>query len=759
GYTGTRTTASAVAFNQGKAKAWIKDSAITSWEYNISTPEQLVACVSLWSEGFNSTVNLLADLDMSGVSYPSGHNFGGTFNGNNHKIYNLVCEKDTDPCFIRNLVGEINNLVLGSYDGTTYDGISEIVLNHTEVNDSWHYAAPIIRLKTDANIENVVNFIPVSVKAASVVKSRIGGLVATVSTGPSSITGCANRGAVSNNATAPCAAGVVGGVIGMTEGSFVVNIDDTANYGDITVANDMTTYIGGIIATDAAGGSFTNCTNAGNISVTSTGSLAMCIGGILGSATNSSLSRCHNSGSINSVCDGELKVGGILGRAYSGGSLTNCVNEAGGTITFNPSTFTAQAYVGGIVGNAPADNKGTLTISLCKNYANLSSAHRNVAYIAGIAGFLNLSSGVFIIDDSTNYGDISRTATAKGTITNVCVAGIAANPFGTDGSRIKGCVNEGRIYCSTNVASTTIRMGGIGAWVQQYTNVNGCVNRGDIIYEMGDVSVAGSTIHEGGIVGHLVKGSSASGCSNSGSISSDRKQVNRVGGIIGTCNSSSIYECTNTGSVNVNVPSGTTLSNWQGIGGIAGFAEGTTNTRIIDNCINRGAVSASVNTTVSSGRYGVGGIIGEPYSAFTITNNKTYGAISAENTNGSTPYTYVGGIMGFDGDATASSITDNSNYGEITNLTANAGYSAAGGLFGKIAKASGVTGSSFGTVVGACAGAVAGVNSTTIAVTICYAVEVNGVTKPAASADEALWLCPSNSGTISLDYVPHNAGE
>ena len=107
---------------------------------------------------------------------------------------------------------------------------------------------------------------------------------------------------------------------------------------------------------------------------------------------------------------------------------------------------------------------------------------------------------------------------------------------------------------------------------------------------------------------------------------------------------------------------------------------------------------------------------------------------------------------------TASTISGNKNYGEVKNETANASYSAAGGLIGKSGTAATISGSTFGIVSGVNAGAVAGVNSTTITATVCDAVTVNGKTKAQADS-EAAWLCPSNTGTITPNYVAHSSGE
>ena len=719
-------------------------------------------------------VMLAADIDMEDEAW-TPKDFKGVFDGRGHKLYNLNVVSTSNACLFNTITGTVKNLTVGTSDGERYDGVSRLIQENPEdTAESWRYAGLFTRLSKDAVIDNVVSFVPVTVASSSISKTRVGGLVAIVA-GAATIKNCENHGTVKNLASSPLAAGAVGGIVGWTDAALTA--ENVCNFCDVTVANASTSYIGGILSgenTSVGGSSFSNCFNKGNISVTSAGKRGMCIGGIVGEGANTTFSQCDNFGAISTVCDGELKVGGILGRAYIGCTLSNCTNGNEATITFNPDTFESQAFIGGIVGNAPAANTSILTISSCKNYAPLTAIHRNVGNLGGIAGFLNITSGQFVIENCENWGAISRTlddktkgAAPDGNNAYAAVAGIAASLAAGDGmgSIISGCVNNAKVSTNTNAGSTNIRIAGITAWPKQYTEVKDCENKGDIEYRMGDAAATGSTIHEGGIVGHLVKGSSVTGCSNSGKIFSDRKQVNRVGGIVGTINSSAVYSCTNTGKVEVDVPSGTLVQYWQAVGGIAGFAEGTTGgcTRAIKDCVNRGAVSASVNAKPNyEGRYGVGGIIGQPFSTYTISGNKNYGSVYAENTNEDIPYSYAGGVVGFDDDVHASVqssvITSNSNYGEVTNGSSSAQYSAAGGLFGRIAKATGVTGSSFGAVNGPGAGAVAGVNATDLTVTLCDAVTVNGTAK-ASAASEADWLCPSNTGTINPSYVAHSANE
>ena len=700
-------------------------------------------------------VKIGADIDMEGEPW-TPKDFTGTFDGQGHKLYNLNVNRPSNACFFNTVNGTVKDVIFGSSNGTSYDGSSAIVQDNPEDDGaSWRYAGVVTRLSEGSVLENVKNFAPVTVAATSLSKTRVGGLVGVVA-GAATVKNCVNYGDVTNAAASPSAAGAIGGLIGWTDAA--VTVVNSINAGNVTVNNAVTTYAGGILSTDEVGGTFSNCENKGNVLISASGSKAMCIGGILGDATLSSVVDCTNSGSITCLCDGEQKMGGIIGRAYNGCTVDGCENAITATISFNPSTTAAQTYIGGIVGNAPAANNGTLSIKGCKNYAPLSSTHINVANLGGIAGMLNMTGGTLIIEGCHNYGEIRRevSVTTKGANTDVSVGGILAYARPLAGSKVKDCVNHAAVWTNTNNGSTVIRIGGIVGYSYQNLSVVSCINEGAVTYENHDESVVGSTVHIGGIVAHPMRNSSIDACKNTGNISANRRQVNRAGGIVGTLNNSSLSNCENTGSVSVIVPE--ELGNWQSVGGIVGFGEGSGSTeKSLENNINRGSVTVKVNT--NQARMAVGGIIGMPYTAFTMKGNKNYGAVSGQNSHTTSPYCYVGGIFGLDSSAgNASSISDNSNYGAISIESGNPSFSAAGGLFGDFGKASAASGSNFGSVTASVAGAVAGKNASSITVTICDAVTVNGVTKAAAS-DEGAWLCPSNTGTIIPTYVAHSNSE
>ncbi|MBO4670236.1 MAG: hypothetical protein J5640_00110 [Bacteroidales bacterium] len=717
------------------------------------------------AESGEEVVLLGADIDMENEPW-TPKDFKGYFEGQGHKLYNLNVSRSSNACFINTLTGSMQNVTFGSSDGVSYDGSSRIEQNNPEDNSesAWRYAGLVTRLSEGSSLNGVYSFVPVSVAATSTSKTRVGGLVGIVA-GAASLTDCTNFGDVTNNATGPVAAGSLAGIVGWADAA--VTMSFVQNKGNVTSKNLKTQYIAGFIAYEKATGSnLTDCANSGSIMAEAEGSCAMCIGGFIGEAGNSTLTNCNNDGFIYSTCDGEFKAGGFIGRANSSCTLTGCINGDAATITFNPATFGSRAFIAGIIGNAPSANSGTVSLQQCKNYAPLSATHRNIDAVGGLVGFLNMSGGTVSISGCDNFGEISRMVNDGEVAKNnsICIGGIAANLACGTGSSITDCTNYGAVKTNTYQKSGVVRIAGIAGYLQSYTRVYNCTNNGNIEVKTGKVdTMEGSYLCEGGVIGHMYKGCSIEYCFNTGKVSSDRQQVNRVGGIVGTCNSSRVVSCENIGDVVVEIPDDVQVSLWQAIGGIVGFSEGTTTgcTWELKECVNRGNVSARINDVPNyEGRFSVGGIIGQPINTLPISGNVNHGDVTAMNTNTSTPWSYAGGIMGMDDDpkvTMSSTLSDNKNYGTVANLTDKAN-NAAGGLYGKIGKATTATGTNFGKVSGKFAGAVAGVNSIELRATLCDAVTVNGVTK-AAAENEATWLCPANTGTILTAYVAHSDGE
>lgn len=215
------------------------------------------------------------------------------------------------------------------------------------------------------------------------------GAIASVNQG--TIENCTNKADIT--ATNAFASGICGYMI---NGKGIIR--NCENDGNIKAM----TYATGIISGTQSGKAVTNygyivedCTNNGNIStVNGTGSA-----GIAGSYSGA-IRGCINNGNIDDTAKSTgLNTAGIL----SGGSyiteITKCTNT--GTISGNKS-------VGGIIGTIMKADDSNLTVTDCKNEGEVKAMGANVA---GIMANTARVSGIITLENCSNYGQVSTSAT------------------------------------------------------------------------------------------------------------------------------------------------------------------------------------------------------------------------------------------------------------------------------------------------------------------------------------------------------------
>lgn len=258
------------------------------------------------------------------------------------------------------------------------------------------------------------------------------------------------------------------------------------------------------------------------------------VGGAVGHATNSSIKGIYAKANVT----GTDSIGGIVGSAEL--STTSCVIY---NCIYNGKLNAVRKDVGGICGKFTKDGK----IYYCINYAPIQGSE-NVGGIAGAA----------------NYNNITQTRTF-----------------------FNNCVNVGNVTGSTDVAGIVGYLHGDDDY---YIHVTTCANYGKI---------TGSNSTTGGIVGLIP---STKGriyyCANHGSVESS--SACRTGGIIGKMgyDPTGAYQstnleigwCANKGNVS--------CSGDSDVGGIVGFAEeGAVDWKDQDSwvhdCYNTGKVSES----------------------------------------------------------------------------------------------------------------------------------------------------------------------
>ncbi len=211
----------------------------------------------------------------------------------------------------------------------------------------------------------------------------------------------------------------------------------TLSNGSISVSYNGNVYIGAFAIYNNK--IIDNCIN--EINITYSGGKAK-IGGIaaISDTKQSQILNCYNYGSITSndaAYGSSAYVGGIVGSATNS-TVKNCHNESN---INNYADLQSYLYTGGIVGYG--DN---INIELCSNSKKVttnlavdnSSAPDSRLHSAGIVGYATTAS----IDQCYNTGDVLSSGTGNGG-KYAYAGGILA--FSEDGSIVSNCYNSGNI--------------------------------------------------------------------------------------------------------------------------------------------------------------------------------------------------------------------------------------------------------------------------------------------------------------------------
>lgn len=264
-------------------------------------------------------------------------------------------------------------------------------------------------------------------------------------------------------------------------------------------------------------------------------------------------------------------------------------------------------------------NGHTITVNIvgerCGLFAMLSGATVHDVTVAGAisggwgkGGIAFTVIGPSVIENCVNRATLSSTGDLVG--------GIVGRVEGSgSGTVIRNCVNFGAVSGKKSGAENNPNadVGGILGYALGSVTIVNCRNAG---------TVSSAAQSFGGIVGRVATGVTAdiTNCQNSGAVSGTG-MYKFGGGIVGQIEGNSTIDgCVNFGTVTM--PSGESDNN--NAGGIAGGSDGSTNTYVIKNCVNFGAVSG-VN-------YNAGGIVGTLTNTNgTVQNCANYGTVSAVN--------------------------------------------------------------------------------------------------------------------------------
>ena len=440
--------------------------ASTNWVANdkydtsIDSPREFVAFLKGTSSDDTAEYTITTDLNMDGYTITSASGFGGTLDGGDYKINNLV----SGAALFKENTGTIKNLVI---EETCEFNTTENVFGPVVATDK---GGTYIAVRNKANVTYAQTSADKS--AFNIAKAFLfGGLIGKIS-GDATLENCSNSGAVTIDAPS-CAlsASAIGGLVG---------------------------YANGIC-------SFTSCINRGPVTVN-----AIYINPDTPWATLKDGDNC----SIH------FSMGGIVGNActytYNCGTnaatFTECQNETAGVVNLNLSDQsrndtdnnhgTGYINVGGITGLVQG------YIQKCKNFADIIALNPLVKYsklssrgalmhVGGIAA--HVWDGGLKIESCSNEGNITvlgnNQRVSSGyeicTIGGICGRGLSGGDTSTNYAR----------YCSVKNANITVTgNGAVGVG-----GIYGCGGNqiGNKVYSTVSISVAGLEGHVGGLTGTI----------------------------------------------------------------------------------------------------------------------------------------------------------------------------------------------------------------------------------------------------------------
>lgn len=395
-----------------------------------------------------------------------------------------------------------------------------------------------------------------------------------------------------------------------------------------------------------------------------------CYAGVVAQIYGGELNNITNYMPITTTSDSKCKsrIGGISGSAYDA-KVIGCNNY--GEVR-NAATTGNISYTGGLLGVIDGSNNDAKEslISDCHNHAKVSTTlcYKDSA-IGGIAGLVIKTALNATVENCTNEGEVFYDNSTNSDVHNIAgIIGRSENSCPT--LVVNACSNSGKVHSTMN---GNCFMGGIMGSSQGAATIKDCVNTGEVSFEQTAAAGAGY-ISIGGICGQTYRSTIIIGCKNHATVKSNKLQVSRIGGIVGTHNDSSLTDSHNTGDVILDM--GGVANNWEAAGGVVGFYDGTSAAVITSGCTNSGTVTARINTSNAS--VGAGGIVGL-IKIGQIIGNTNSGNVSMYNVQAAS---YAGGVLGnvYSG---AGVITDNINSGNVTAEAVGGSTAlAAGGVVG-----------------------------------------------------------------------------
>ena len=337
---------------------------------------------------------------------------------------------------------------------------------------------------------------------------------------------------------------IAGGICGYLQSGV---IDNAISHVNITVNASKATSVGGITGYAYGRVIISNCQANGNIKMsalnTDDGNNA-CAGGIIGSAYSwGSIENCVSRAAISADAYNNTSAGGIAGFLTQNVSIINCqaYNEIKAAYS---GTGSKGAYAGGIAGVI----RSIKSVQGCVSYASVFASSTGTAEAGGIAAYIDDSFyNMVSIDSCQSFGDIKAVSTGQ------------TEPYSANAGGIAGLA-----LCA---------------------NITNCFSDSNVTSAGGYHSSAGGVASNVGSAGDPQCRSAIKGCGAIGKVHADGGNFqNNAGGLTGQVWNSTIDNCWANAEVSVGKNEGS-------INVAGGFSSGVYLGGIVRNCYATGTVS------------------------------------------------------------------------------------------------------------------------------------------------------------------------
>ena len=450
---------------------------------------------------------VVANIDMTGKQWTSIEGFKHAFDGGNFEIkglnaplfgevstteiknvklvdVNITTERPEAGSLVCSVLNEAANISNCSVTGKFTVVGKDVAVLHTELQ----YGAMIGYSSSKQCYKNLYTNVAIEVKDSFVQTVQIGNAVGNCLGQLENVTchGTINfTGTVGGSSKRLRAGGIACRVYGMKNCVNGSPEDATQALGSINIGGvrKQDTEVGGLAV--YIGGATENCHNYAKLTAGGE-AVNISIGGLCRFAYSSTISNCTNHGNITLTSNksGQWYLGGLVSEdgTSSGGTFVNCANY--GTIDMTKEAVSTYVCAGGLISRKAKDF--ATTFDNCTNEGDIKFACTLTCglRIGGLIGYTDQAKLV-LKNNNTNKGNFIAEGQCKylnyGGIFGQVSGAYSTDSFGT-------MTNTGDIICTTKTSVDTefIRASAIFGYINNTTNLRDA----DMFYfNTGDISV------------------------------------------------------------------------------------------------------------------------------------------------------------------------------------------------------------------------------------------------------------------------------